>query len=154
MKLCEIKIRKVFRKHKPSSLKMDSCREYFENHGTIDRDIVIDESGTLVDGYVGYLVLRENSIDEWDVKHLSENVGNVLLLIAGRHPNNEKIYYWLANGRTKGLCENITEDDLASYKSAYVETKYGPRKVVIESCTFVKYSDLVCDRKNVYRLNR
>lgn len=149
MKLCNVKIRKSFRKHSPSSEKMDICRKYFTEHGVLDRDVVIDDRGTLVDGYVGYLVLKENGVEDWNVKSLSENIDNTLLLIAGKHPNNEKVYYWVANGRTKGLYDGTT-----TYKRASVETKYGPRMVDVVSCAVIEYSDLACNRKHVYKLYR
>ena len=149
MKLCNVKIRKSFRKHSPSSEKLDICRKYFTEHGVLDRDVVIDDRGTLVDGYVGYLVLKENGVEDWNVKSLSENIDNTLLLIAGKHPNNEKVYYWVANGRTKGLYDSTT-----TYKRASVETKYGPRKVDVVSCAVIEYSDLACNRKHVYKLYR
>lgn len=153
MKLCDVKIRKSFRKHSPSSEKMDICRRYFNEYGVLDRDIVIDERGTLVDGYVGYLVLKENGVEDWGVKSLSENIDNALLLIAGKHPNNEKVYYWVANRRTKGLYENA-KDSAVTYKRACVETKYGPRMVDVVSCAIIEYSDLACNRKHVYKLYR
>lgn len=152
MKLCDVKIRKSFRKHSPSSEKMDICRMYFNEYGVLDRDIVIDDRGTLVDGYVGYLVLKENGVEDWDVKSISENIDNALLLIAGKHPNNEKVYYWVANGRTKGLYDGA--DSTVTYKRASVETKYGPRMVDVVSCAIIEYSDLACNRKHVYKLYR
>ena len=154
MKLCDIRVRKSFRSSRPSKEKMEACRNYFKEHGTLDRDIIINEGKILIDGYIGYLVLKENDIEEWDVKAPSVNTENVLLLVAGKHRNNEKVYYWIADAKTKGLYGDISEETLSTYKRASVDTKYGQRKVDVVGCTVIKSPELVCEHKHINRLYR
>jgi len=58
VKLSAIHISYAFWKTPPRPEKIKTCYEYFREHGKFDRDIVIDEKGTLRDGYVAYLVAR------------------------------------------------------------------------------------------------
>lgn len=67
MRLDEIKIPEIYLKTTPKQWKLDACREYFKEFGHIDRRVIVDENGVLRDGYVGYLVLKENGIADCDV---------------------------------------------------------------------------------------
>lgn len=67
MKVSEIKIKKSFKDKQPSVEKMNTCRKYYSENGKLDRDIIVDSSGYLIDGYVGYLVLIENSITDTEI---------------------------------------------------------------------------------------
>lgn len=67
MRLDEIKIPEIYLKTSPKQWKLDACREFFGKFGHIDRRIVVDKNGVLRDGYVGYLVLKENGIADCDV---------------------------------------------------------------------------------------
>lgn len=67
MRLDDIKIPEIYLKTPPKQWKLDACREYFGKFGHIDRRIVVDKNGVLRDGYVGYLVLKENGVADCDV---------------------------------------------------------------------------------------
>ena len=67
MKLSEIKISDAFSNSTPSKKKMDECRVWWNKYKCQDRYLVINYNGILIDGYVQYLVLKENKIDEAEV---------------------------------------------------------------------------------------
>ena len=47
---------------------MEECRNNYVTHGEQDRYVVVDHTNTLIDGYIMYLVLKENNVDEAKVK--------------------------------------------------------------------------------------
>lgn len=68
MKLSDIKITSAFAESVPSEKKMEKCRYNWNTLGIQDRYLVVNHGGYLIDGYVLYLVLKENNIEEVDVK--------------------------------------------------------------------------------------
>lgn len=68
MKLSEIKIKPSFSETTPREEKMEECRNNYVTHGEQDRYVVVDHTNTLIDGYIMYLVLKENNVDEAKVK--------------------------------------------------------------------------------------
>jgi hypothetical protein len=69
--LSDIHISYAFWKTPPKPEKINTCYAYYREHGKFDRDIVIDEKGTLRDGYVAYLVARMMNITSVWVKIVS-----------------------------------------------------------------------------------
>lgn len=47
---------------------MEACRNYWNEHGEQDRYIVVDHNNILIDGYIQYLVLKENDIDMAEIR--------------------------------------------------------------------------------------
>ena len=68
MKLSDIKISSCFATTTPTSEKMEECREHWNEFHRQDRYIVVDRYNMLIDGYVMYLVLKENNIEEAEIK--------------------------------------------------------------------------------------
>lgn len=68
IKLSEIKISPSFAETVPKEEKMEECRRNYKNYGRQDRYIVIDHTNTLIDGYIMYLVLKENNVEETKIK--------------------------------------------------------------------------------------
>lgn len=110
MQLRYIEISADYRKHKPNQEKLEACREYYAEHGVLDRDICVDDTGCLYDGYVGYLVLKENNVLSTEV--ICEHDGNLpelnkpvserkRIYVFGRHPGDMKEYVWKVNNNTK-----------------------------------------------------
>lgn len=96
MRLDDIKIPEIYLKTTPKRWKLDACREFFGKFGRIDRRIVVDKNGVLRDGYVGYLVLRENGIADCDVVvNLQKQIKcpDKYYLFAV-HEGNPKEYVW------------------------------------------------------------
>lgn len=74
MKLSEIRIKGSFEKSVPNEYKLLQCREYWEQHGFYLHDIVVNDKEYLVDGYIQYLVLKENDIEDVVVKDFDKKV--------------------------------------------------------------------------------
>lgn len=74
MKLFDIRIKGSFENSVPNDYKLAQCREYWNQHGFYLHDIVVNNKGYLVDGYIQYLVLKENGIEDIVVRDLDKKV--------------------------------------------------------------------------------
>ena len=68
MKLENIVIRESFANTIPRQNKMKECRDYWNKNQKQDRYIVVDRNNVLVDGYIQYLVLKENGVEEVEIR--------------------------------------------------------------------------------------
>lgn len=68
MKLSDIKISEAFANSIPSNKKLNECRNNWNQWNRQDRYIVVNRENELIDGYIQYLVLKENNIEEAEVK--------------------------------------------------------------------------------------
>lgn len=68
MKLSDIKINSAFLNSIPSESKMKECRDNWNKWHRQDRYIVVDKNNYLQDGYVMYLVLKENGVEDAEIK--------------------------------------------------------------------------------------
>ena len=66
--ISDIIISDVFAATTPSEKKMNKYREYYHNHGHIDKPIVLNRQNVLIDGYIRYLILLENNINIVPIK--------------------------------------------------------------------------------------
>lgn len=138
MKLSSIRINPAFLHTSPSETKMNMCRTYFKNHGALDREIVLDHRWMLTDGYVGYLVLKENNIDDVDAyirvvdktpdaRPMSKPYWQKdTVYVFGKHPNSNKEYVWRVHQSNKALggCMRVGG-------KAIVSTRNGNKVVTI-----------------------
>lgn len=67
MKLDDIKISPIFAKTSPKEHKMDECRKIWNDYHLQDRYIVVNRNNVLIDGYVQYLILKENGVENAQV---------------------------------------------------------------------------------------
>lgn len=74
MKLSDIRIKGAFKYSIPNDYKLAQCREYWNQHGFYLHDIVVNNNGYLVDGYIQYLVLKENDVEDVVVKDIDKKV--------------------------------------------------------------------------------
>lgn len=102
MKLSEIKISNAFKEHEPSESKMEKCRKKFRK-GKMDRQIVLDGNGYLIDGYVLYKVLEENNYTE-DIPVVYRKP---ITYVYGKHPGNDKEYIWKVPKKCKGFNKKV-----------------------------------------------
>lgn len=132
MKLEDIIIRECFANTTPRESKMRECRDYWSRCKSQDRYIVVDRNNVLVDGYVQYLVLKENGIkdaeirigkmkkldrwqrktneDSWDTPKYREISTTYII---GVHPNNTKReYMWRVPNNWTWVSENLQVGDL------------------------------------------
>lgn len=103
MKLSEIKISNAFKEHEPSEKKMEKCRKKFRK-GKMDRQIVLDVNGYLIDGYVLYKVLEENNYSE-DIPVVVYSKPTTY--VYGKHPGNDKEYVWKVPKKCKGFNKKV-----------------------------------------------
>lgn len=68
MKLVDIKIKDSFLNSIPTEEKVNVCRQYWNDNYEQDRYIVVDYNNFLIDGYIQYLVLKENCVDMAEVQ--------------------------------------------------------------------------------------
>ena len=71
MRLSEIKIPADFESSIPNTNKYEKCKKYYKETGNQDRYIVVDENNVLVDGYIMYLVLKNNGEKFGDSKRIT-----------------------------------------------------------------------------------
>lgn len=133
MALEDIVISESFLNHPPNDIKIQKCRDFYKSYNKADRDIVINKRNVLTDGYIAYLILRENEIMYTNVlvKDETENKrGHKVTYIFGKHFDInsgtiicEKEYVWSVPKRL------INKIDIGSIVIA--KTKYGTASVVV-----------------------
>ena len=115
MNIADIRVPSAFSNSVPKEEKMELCRRYYREHGCLDRDILLDSSSRLRDGYIGLLVLIENGVTEVEVCKPDNRVTYVF----GRHNTCPKDYCWKINGGTEDL------HNLKIGNKMVVQTKHG-----------------------------
>ena len=68
MRLSEIKIPEDFKSSIPNTYKYNKCERYYKENNKQDRYLVVNENNYLIDGYIMYLVLKNNGDEYWDVR--------------------------------------------------------------------------------------
>ena len=91
MKLSKIIIPTIFKATNPSQIKIDNVSKHFKRFGMLDKPVVVDKSGVLIDGYIRYLVAKEAGLDEVDVivDGLEKNK-----YIVAKFEHGTKKYHW------------------------------------------------------------
>lgn len=105
IKLSSIKIPKSYAVTTPSEKKVRTKRKKYRK-GKL-KAITINTDGFLINGYINYLILKENNVEDAEVNivdikkndnsNVPESYRNTrTTYIYGKHPNNksEKIYTW------------------------------------------------------------
>lgn len=79
----------------PRSAKMERVREYYERTGEFDKPIIVAEDGTLVDGYIRYLIAREKGLKHVTCVQAAQFVkGRIIGEEDGKNTITDKIYEW------------------------------------------------------------
>lgn len=68
MKLSDIKISEAFANSTPNEEKMQECRNNWNTYHRQDRYIVVNHNDELIDGYIMYLVLKGNGVEDANIK--------------------------------------------------------------------------------------
>lgn len=144
MKVSEIKINPAFKQTTPSEEKMQTCRTYFNKNGKLDRDIVIDKHGFLCDGYVGYLVLVENGVDEIDVVYNQASKGKSNTYVFAYHSGSDKEYVWK-------VPKKINAKDIKVGGSVLVQTRFGIKTVTVTRVETLSVPPVTTPIKKVVR---
>ena len=141
IKLSSIKIPKSYAVTTPSEKKVRTKRKKYRK-GKL-RAITINTDGFLINGYINYLILKENNVEDVtvnivDIKkndnsNVPESYRNTrTTYIYGKHPNNksEKIYTWrIPNAESwKEFSETVFPEDLI-----FCKTKFGCSPVIVQA---------------------
>lgn len=139
MKLNDIVITDEFKKTMPRKEKMDKCRCTYEKYGQPSKKIVVDHKNRLVDGYVQYLVFKENNVEDVIVNKLENPKDNtsrvhkdyknhLTTYIYGIHPNDTKKQerIWRVPNSWKGW-----ENDILPGDRIMVNTMYGLKPIIV-----------------------
>lgn len=104
MRLSDIKIKNKFLKTTPSEEKMNNCRIAYDSGDDIGKEIIVNERGLLLDGYIRYLVLKEKGVGNVDVVvhyNAPSYKNNKTMYVYGSHVNNPKEYVWRICNKTQ-----------------------------------------------------
>ena len=130
VKIKDIIVSKEFLDTVPSEKKYQKYKDYYSNFGKCKRMILLDEDNILVDGYIQYLILKENNIEEIQIK---KNVSaryknNSTTYIFGRHINSkdERIYTWRVPNSWTNWVDNVQIGD-----TIICATKFGYAPVIV-----------------------
>lgn len=136
VKLSSIKIPKSYAVTIPSEKKVKTKRKKYRK-GKL-RAITINTDGFLINGYINYLILKENNVEDVDIKkndnsNVPESYRNIkTTYIYGKHPNNksEKIYTWRIPNKENWMkfSEMVLPDDLI-----FCKTKFGCSPVIVQA---------------------
>ena len=141
VKLSSIKIPKSYEATIPSEKKVKTKKKKYRK-GKL-RDITINTDGFLINGYINYLILKENNVEDVtvnivDIKkndnsNVPESYRNTrTTYIYGKHPNDksEKIYTLrIPNAESwKEFSKTVLPDDLI-----FCKTKFGCSPVIVQA---------------------
>ena len=141
VKLSSIKIPKSYAVTTPSEKKVKTKRKKYRK-GKL-RAITINTDGFLINGYINYLILKENNVEDAEVnivdikkndnRNVSESYRNIkTTYIYGKHPNNksEKICIWRIPNKENWMkfSETVLPDDLI-----FCKTKFGCSPVIVQA---------------------
>lgn len=141
IKLSSIKIPKSYAATTPSEKKVRTKRKKYRK-GKL-RAITINTDGFLINGYINYLILKENNVEDAEVNivdikkndnsNVPESYRNTrTTYIYGKHPNDksEKIYIWrIPNAESwRKFSGMILPDDLI-----FCKTKIGCSPVIVQA---------------------
>ncbi len=83
-----IKIYPCFRNHPPKMEKMKQKEQYFMETGLLQSQIILDGTGTLIDGYTSYLLAVKHGIDRVSVRYRKRQI------VKASHTPKGKLYTW------------------------------------------------------------
>ena len=146
IKFSDIKISEGFAASIPQEGKMEECRYNYNTYGKFDRHIVVDCNNVLIDGYIAYLVMKENGYTDeeiqvkqsnkrkkhWYRKNTENWSGRVqykcipTIYVYGKHHEDGKEYVWRIPEPKRGLVSSL---DIGS--KALVNTKYGNNVITV-----------------------
>ena len=144
IKLSEIVISSSFAESVPSEQKVQKYKSRFAKTGKQSKYLVLDNENVLVDGYIQYLILKENNVEEakyvrcskFCSKKKSTYRTKTTTYVYGTHPNSKctKEFVWRIPESWSDFAENIKVGD-----TIYCKTKFGVSPVVVSK---IEVSDL------------
>ncbi|GFI11894.1 hypothetical protein IMSAGC007_04372 [Lachnospiraceae bacterium] len=113
----DIKIYPCFASSTPRSKKVERKEWQYSQSGMSEFDIVLDRNNYLIDGYIGYLIAKENGLTHIPVRYGRRQI------IRAVHKTGGKAYTWEVPGM---LINRVSVGD-----KVVVETTRGRRKVKV-----------------------
>ncbi|MBU5333564.1 hypothetical protein KQI61_15295 [Anaerocolumna aminovalerica] len=145
--LSDIVILPCFQKSKPSIIKLNKCRSNYRK-GIIDRKIIVNKNNELLDGYILYLVLKENNVKEVDVQ--VDDIAKqcfktpITYIYAKHNQSSNKEYIWYIPRNNNSEAKSINIGDVI-----LVKTKYGNRHVTVTRKEVLNYKPINMNIKKV-----
>ncbi len=167
MKLSDIKISEAFANSIPNEEKMNECRNNWNKWHNQDRYIVVNTGNVLIDGYIMYLVLKENNVEEVEIKisnrrkecwhrknaedcNIPNYMNDTTTYVYGVHPNskNSKIYMWRIPKSWTNWADNIQIGDtvMCSTKNGYAPVVVSKIEI-LDECPIDIPIKKVCGKK-------
>ncbi len=145
MKISDIKIKESFAITIPNEEKMSECRNNWNTYHRQDRWIVVNNNNELIDGYIMYLILKENGVEEADVKISNKRKKrwyrkNVKDWTAPHYRNEETTYIYgthLNSNCIKEFCWRVPKswtwfaENVQIGDSILCRTKFGTSPVIV-----------------------
>ena len=133
IKMSDIIITEAFANSHPLEEKVQKYRKKFAKTGKQSKFLVINKYNVLIDGYIQYLILKENGIEEAEyIRSSRKNVENyrneMTTYIYGKHENSncDKEFMWRVPKSMTWFAENVQVGD-----SILCQTKFGIAPVVV-----------------------
>ena len=133
IRLLDIIITEAFANSHPSDEKVQKYRKEFAKTGKQSKFLVINKYNVLIDGYIQYLILKENGIEEAEyIRSNRKNVENyrneMTTYIYGKHENSncDKEFMWRVPKSMTWFSENVQVGD-----SILCQTKFGIAPVIV-----------------------
>ena len=141
IKLSEIKITNAFKETTPNPQKIQGYRDYYEKYGKQAKPILVDYKNILRDGYIQYLILKENGVEEATIIRKKRNRKQIQCLnvnpcykktettyIFGVHPNSkcQREFVWRVPVEWNDWADNLGIGDIIMCR-----TKFGVSPVIV-----------------------
>ena len=100
IKVSDITIPKVFSDSHPKEYKLDRIRAYVDEHGKLDKPIVVNSDKVLTDNYIRYLVAVEKGLENVSIVSAQEyrrmfpEASPTMTYVVGKFYQCDKEYTW------------------------------------------------------------
>lgn len=134
LKLSDIYIKVSFANSIPKEEKIEECRRFWNTYHQQDRYIVVNNRHTLIDGYIQYLILKENNVEVAEV-HFSKKKKKKWIRKEKTYRESETTYIYGVHTNSNDHKERVWRipnswwdgwtDSLNIGDMLLVKTKYG-----------------------------
>ena len=152
MKLSDIKIKDSFANSNPQIRKVEECRHHWDENHEQDRYLVVNHKNELIDGYIQYLILKENNVSDAIIQNSERkrkryNRIRTKEFEVPKYRTNETVYIYGIHAHSKSKKERVWrvptswkgwENDLLPGDRIWVNTKYGIKPIIV---TKIEWSD-------------
>lgn len=154
IKLSEIIITEAFANSHPSEGKVQKYRKEFAENGKQSKFLVVNKYNVLMDGYIQYLILKENEIEEAEyIRSNRKNVENyrnkMTTYIYGKHENSncDKEFVWR-------VPKNWNDSNVDIGDKIFCYTKFGIAPVIVTKIERLEKCPIDLRIKKVAKCNK